>query len=106
MKSVVVSTLRQALRATGVSNPITFECMSYNRALAAYGSDKPDLRIPALLQPLPPSLHAAAAVRKAVALRLPRLAPVVSSSRLKRLLREIRSDVTVLRAGDGGSADA
>ena len=51
--------------------------MPYSRALAAYGSDKPDLRIPALLQPLAPTL-----------------------------LREIHSDVTVLRAGDGASADA
>ena len=77
--------------------------MPYSRALAAYGSDKPDLRIPALLQPLAPTLYVAETVTKAVALRLPRLAPVVSA---KRLLREIHSDVTVLRAGDGASADA
>ena len=106
MKAVVVATLQQAFQDAGVTNPLSFEAMSYARALAAYGSDKPDLRIPTLLQPLAPTLHAAATVRKAVALRLPRLAPVVSASRLKRLLREIRSDVTVLRAGDGGSADA
>ena len=80
--------------------------MPYSRALAAYGSDKPDLRIPALLQPLAPTLYVAETVTKAVALRLPRLAPGVSASRLKRLLREIHSDVTVLRAGDGASADA
>lgn len=56
--------------------------MPYSRALAAYGSDKPDLRIPALLQPLAPTLYVAETVTKAVALRLPRLAPVVSASRL------------------------
>ena len=106
MKSVIVATLRRAFHAAGVTNPLSFESMPYSRALAAYGSDKPDLRIPALLQPLAPTLYVAETVTKAVALRLPRLAPVVSASRLKRLLREIHSDVTVLRAGDGASADA
>jgi aspartyl-tRNA synthetase len=46
---VVEGFMQAAFKATGIDLPIPFPRMSYDEAIRLYGSDKPDLRLPPLL---------------------------------------------------------
>src|SRR5438105_10372283 len=51
--AVVEGFLKAAFAAAGVDLPIPFPRMTYDQAMSTYGSDKPDLRLPAMVDVKP-----------------------------------------------------
>ncbi|CBK24377.2 Aspartyl-tRNA synthetase [Blastocystis hominis] len=83
IQSTIQNLLLSTFQTAGISNPVSFRSLSYDACLSEFGSDKPDLRIPFRITSISDDLQ------KIRVLRFPRLAPLVSASKLKQLLKSL-----------------
>ncbi len=93
---VVESFLTSAFKAAGIDLTTPFVQMTYDDAIRKYGIDKPDMRLPAMVEftgELTPELRSALKIEPALAV-LGFLIPgigVLSSTERKKLLSEVRT---------------
>lgn len=80
---MIQNLLLSTFQTAGISNSVSFRSLSYDACLSQYGSDKPDLRIPYRISSI------ADDSMKIRVLRFPGLAPFVSASKLKQLLKSL-----------------
>ena len=80
---MIQNLLLSTFQTAGIPNSVSFRSLSYDTCLSEFGSDKPDLRIPYRITSISDDLQ------KIRVLRFPGLAPLVSASKLKQLLKSL-----------------
>jgi aspartyl-tRNA synthetase len=98
--AVVEGFLKAAFAAAGVDLPIPFPRMTYDEAMRQYGSDKPDLRLPALTE-VTPAFSGEAIQTLGLDARLPLLA--VRIPRIGEVSRKERDENRALFSARGGA---